>query len=225
MLKYIFIVLLSFNLYSQKDTTIKLNLDNNISFIYSNPNNINQYGTSYNGTNSIGKNNVTFLTNSNYSLNFTNKIIGHDWLQKTNISYKRVFISHVFNYSLSRHIETDNAIGCGIGFKYKIISLSYALMYQNTNYIDKPIKEVLRHSVRLKLKLQKKLFNFTTEYYYQPNINNINDVIIYGNTKITLYPQNKINFIIQDAMNYRSLSNIKLIHNFTVGFGYTFKTK
>jgi hypothetical protein len=57
-----------------------------------------------------------------------------------------LFISYVFNYSLSRKIESDNLFGIGVGFKkiYKhfYYGISYAIMYDKTNYISN-IKSIL----------------------------------------------------------------------------------
>jgi hypothetical protein len=62
----------------------------------------------------------------------------------------------------------------------------------------------------------------TSEYFYQPNIINPNDLIIYGNSKLTLFNNKPINLVIRDFINYRSRSEVKLIHNLTLGIGYKF---
>ena len=95
-------------------------------------------------------------------------------------------------------------------------------MYSKTDYLLKPTFELARHSLRIKFKFNTKILNINTEYYYQPNVNSFNDYIIYGNTKITFYPKNKLNFIIQDALNFRSLSNVKMINSTTFGISYSF---
>lgn len=215
------------NLFSQdkKDSTL-LYFDNGITSVLSNNNNESQFAFSYSGNNSISKNKLNFNTTSNYSLVYLNSLLSNDLLQKTNISYSRFFISHVFNYSLSRKIDSDNSIGIGYAYKkiYKsfYFGISYALMYSKTDYLLKPTFELARHSLRIKFKFNTKILNINTEYYYQPNVNSFNDYIIYGNTKITFYPKNKLNFIIQDALNFRSLSNVKMINSTTFGISYSF---
>jgi hypothetical protein len=88
-----------------------------------------------------------------------------------------------------------------------------------------PNTNKLRHSIRAKIKIDKKLFSLSTEYYYQPNINDFNDCIIYGTTKLTLLTGKPINFIIQDQMNFRSTSDVKMINNLTFGVAYKFIKK
>ena len=82
-----------------------------------------------------------------------------------------------------------------------------------------------RNSLRLKIKYAGKNIKVSTEYYYQPNFKNIKDCIVYGNTKISLFPEKSLNFIIQDAINYRSISSVKMLHNITFGIGYNFTKK
>jgi hypothetical protein len=227
-LSFLFLIILPLNfLFSQdkKDSTL-LSFENGITSVVTNNNNESQFACSYSGNNSITKNKFSFNTTSNYSLFYNNSLINNDLLQKTNLSYSRFFVSNVFNYSLSRKIQSDNSIGIGLGYKkiYKAFyfGISYALMYSKTDYFLKPTTELARHSLRLKFKINTKILNINTEYYYQPNCISFKDYIIYGNTKIIFYPKNKLNFIIQNALNFRSLSNIKMINSVTFGISYNF---
>lgn len=222
LLLFIFI-LTYFNLFSQ----IKLDLDNNLTSILSNSNN-SQIGLSFNGTNSITKQKYSLDLNTNYSLTFSPKISENELVQRVSLVYKKsnsfYFIPYQFNYSYNRKINSDNWIGIGYGYKKEIkhgvFSISYALLYQNTSFYDLETIEVFRHSIKGKLKIEREKFEISTEYYYQPNVEKFSDFIIYGNTQINIFPKNKLNFAIQDVMNYRNQSSTKLIHNLTIGIGY-----
>jgi hypothetical protein len=48
------------------------------------------------------------------------------------------------------------------------------------------------------------------------------DYIIYGNAKLVFLPKKRLNFILQDAVNYISKSKVRMIHNLAFGVGYTF---
>lgn len=210
-----------------KKDSIIYNLENSLTIVYMKNNNINTYSSSFNGNNTITYKNSNINFNTNYSTTFSNILSSNEFLNKINISHYNIFTSYIFNYSLSRNIKSDNSFGIGYGikYKYKFISggLSYALMYENTNYNNLPTTEIFRHSIRCKLKIERKLLNISNEYYYQPNIKNSKDYLIYGNTKIILLPKNKFNFTIQDVLNFRSISTVKTIHNITFGINYNFQ--
>lgn len=212
-----------FNLFSQ----VNLDLNNNLTGILSNSTN-SQIGLSYNGTNSITKRKYSLDLNTNYSLTFSPKISENELVQRVSLDYKNnnffYFIPYQFNYSYNRKINSDNWIGIGYGYRKEIksgkFSLSYAIFHQNTNFYSSESITVFRHSIKGKLKIEKEKFEISTEYYYQPNIEDFNDVIIYGTTQINIFPKNKLNFTIQDVVNYRNQSTTKLIHNLTLGIGY-----
>ena len=218
---FIFITI-CFNLLSQ--TSIELN--NSLTAILSSSTN-SQIGLSFNGNNVITKKKYSLDLNTNYSLTFSPKISENELIQRASLDYKNknwfYFTSYQFNYSYTRGIYADNWLGIGSGYKkpFKIgkFSISYAILYQNTNYALYS-KSVFRHSIRGKIKLEKEKFEISTEYYYQPNVSNFKDVIVYGTTQINIFPKNKLSFTIQDVINYRNQSNIKLIHNLTLGIGY-----
>ena len=99
------------------------------------------------------------------------------------------------------------------------------MLYQNTNYFYLDQKETFRHSLRGKVKLEKSLFSVSVEYFYQPSIKDSKDYIVYGTTKLTIFPNKPLNFIAQQTMNYRSIGDFKMIQNTTFGIGYKFIKK
>ena len=223
-LTLIFITITLFS-YSQ-DTllfdSISITSSNSITGMYS-KNSITQFNITYSGDNTITKKYLVFNTNTAYSLVYSTKIIANEWQQKTNVSYKNIFLTHVFNHSLTRAIDEDNSFGLGISKRWRYIYLSYASLYQNTNYSNVSHKEVIRHSIRLKLKYEHKHFKLSSEYYYQPNMRMFNDVIVYGNTKLMLLQNKKINVTMSDNVNYRTISNVRLMHTLTLGLTFNFK--
>jgi hypothetical protein len=80
-----------------------------------------------------------------------------------------------------------------------------------------------RSSFRGKIKYDGNFVGFYTEMYYQPSFKSIEDYIIYGNAKLVFLPKKRLNFILQDAINYISTSKVRMLHNLAFGVGYTFK--
>lgn len=234
----IILLFISLNSLSQShysdSTRLKINISKNkdsiTTFIYNNTltgmfidNGTKAVNLNFNGDNSITKGDKFIGSNTTYSFVYTTKTTNNDILQKLNIGYDRLFISYIFNHSLSRGIKYDNLIGLGYGHKWKYLSLSYASMIGNTIYNQKPTVNAFRHSIRCKLKYEHNLFSLITEYYYQPNMLNLNDVIIYGSTKIIFLKKNKISFTVSDIINYRSINSVKLIHSISLGVSYNLK--
>lgn len=224
-MKLLILILIPFNILSQ--TEIKL--DNNLTGILS-TNNTNTFGFNYTGNNSIEIKKISIDLLTNYSTIFSPKIKENEFTQKQNIGFEikkcNLFITHQYNHSLIRKISGDNWLGIGGGLdfnnKFGKLSLSYATIYQKTNYYFDNSEYYFRHSLRLKFKIDVKNTSLTSEYFYQPNIINPNDLIIYGNSKLTLFNNKPINLVIRDFINYRSNSNVKLIHNLSLGIGYKF---
>ena len=216
------IVLFSSTLLAQSDTITIYTYNNSINGMYTENTN-NQINIGFNGDNSVVKGYKNFNSNTNYNLGYTTKIINSELLQKTNEGYHDFFLSHIFNHSLTRGIKYNNLIGVGYGHKWKYLSLSYASMCENIIYIELPTKNLFRHSVRCKFKYEHELFSIVTEYYYQPNMVKLNDVVVYGSTKISLLQKNKLSFTITDVINYRSLNTIKLMHSINLGISYNLK--
>lgn len=221
---FILIINCSF-LYSQDSTSvdsISLISTNTISGMYMYNNNP-LYTISYYGDNGIEKKSLKFSTNTVYSYQYNLEPISNEWQQKSNLNYKNFFILHVFNYSLVRSISNDNSIGIGISKWWKYGSISYAAIYQKIDYVIKPNIELFRHSIRIKLKYDNSFIGISYEYYLQPNIILFKDNIIYGNLRLSLFNNRKVNLTISDIVNYRSISNVKMIHTLFLGIGFKFK--
>lgn len=228
-MKILILILLPILSFSQRE----INLDNNLTGMYSNSTTGTQFGLNFIGNNSIDIKKLNIDVGTNYSTRFNPKISENELIQRLNIGYEKerwdIFGTYQYNYSLIRKINADSWFGLGGGLKKKFsfgkISLSYAFIYERISYDDKPSDEILRNSLRLKIKIEKSLFGFSSEYYFQPSIILFEDQIIYGTTKIILFPKRQLNFIIQDVVNYRSNSDVKLIHNLTFGVSYKFNKK
>ncbi len=222
-------LLVCFNSLSQNT----LKLDNSLTGILLNDQ-TSSVNITYTGNNSIDfnkKRGVDLVTN--YSLNFSPKISQNELNNRINfyqnIKSFNLFSTYQYNYSLSREILQDNWFGIGCGHKLYFDSLkysiSYAFAYNNTTYFNSDYEYVFRHSLRNKFILDRKKISISIEYFYQPNISNFKDYIIYGNMAINLFTNNPLNFSIQDVINYRSNSDVRLIHNLTLGIGYKFDKK
>jgi hypothetical protein len=227
-LPLLFFILLSNFLYSQKE----ISLDNNISGIL-NTSQTTQTTLQYVGNNGFDYKKFAIDLGTNYSLRLNPQIKENEFASRLNLAYNEdhwdSFITYQINYSYLRKIEMDNWIGVGLGGKMKFnwgkLSLSYATLYQNTNYLINDDTQIFRHSIRGRVKYSNKWIGLSTEYYYQPNFKEFNDYIIFGTTKVSLFNDKKVNLVFQDVINYRSTSDIKLIHNLTVGVGYKFIKK
>jgi hypothetical protein len=226
----LFLILLPFSIFSQQDTirdTVKVSLDNNINGAYTKfNNNSNIINIGFVGDNSVSYKKFRLTTTSNYVLSFKDIITANEFVEKTNIGYENAFLSHVYTNSFVRSIKNDNSFGIGYGHKFKIskvdLGLSYAILYQRTSYLNGTYIEVERSSFRGKIKYNGNLVGFSTEMYYQPSFKSMKDYIIYGNAKLVFLPKKRLNFILQDAVNYISKSKVRMIHNLAFGVGYTF---
>jgi len=232
MRKLFLITLLILTVKSYAQTEISL--DNSLSGSLNQGKSGNIIGVNFTGNNSFdfGKH-IALDLGTNYNTQYTPELTQNELIQKVNLGYNKehwdLFTTYQYNYSLVRSIQSDNWLGIGGGIKEKFnwgkASLSYAFLYQNTDYMINPSTNKLRHSIRAKIKIEKKKFGITTEYYYQPNIKDFNDCIIYGTTKLTLFPTKPFNFIIQDQMNFRSTSDVRMMNNLTFGIAYKFTKK
>lgn len=227
----LFLILLPFSIFSQQDTTrdtVKVSLDNNINGAYTKFNtNSNIVNIGFVGDNSVSYKKFRFGTTTNYALSFKEVITANEFVEKTNVGYGNTFLSHVYTNSFVRSINNDNSFGIGYGHKFRIskvdLGLSYAILYQRTSYSNGTYSEIERSSFRGKIKYDGDLVGFSTEMYYQPSFKSMEDYIIYGNAKLVFLPKKRLNFILQDAINYISQSKVRMLHNLAFGVGYTFK--
>jgi hypothetical protein len=233
-MKRLFIIITSFIFSIQSYAQTEISLDNSLSGSLNQGKSGKIIGFNFIGNNSFdfGKH-IALDLGTNYNKIYTPKVTQNELIQKVNLGYNKehwdLYITHQYNYSLVRSIQADNWLGIGGGIKEKFkwgkVSLSYAFIYQNTDYMYNPTTNKLRHSIRTKIKIDKKLFSLSTEYYYQPNIENSKDYIVYGTAKLTLLTGKPISFIIQDQMNFRSIDDVKMINNLTFGITYKFIKK
>lgn len=224
------ITLSSITVKAQKE----ISLDNTLSGMSSQTKNGSIFNVSFVGNNSFDyKDKISLDLGTNYQMGYSPKLSQNEFIQKINLGYNRehwdLFTTYQYNYSLIREISADNWIGLGGGIKEKYkwgkASLSYAFIYQSTDFFDIESRQLLRHSIRAKIKVDKKLFSISTEYFYQPSTTDIKDYIVMGNTKLTILPGKPLSFVVQDVINYRSVSDFKMIHNMTFGVSYKFIKK
>lgn len=200
---------------SAQTDTIKYNFNDAITG--STASNTKQTNFSFIGDNGLNYKNIGWNNTTNYTVSWINKKIAEDLTHRSNLTYKNWFCLYVYNHSLTRAIAYDNAIGLGYVHKWKYFSLSYGVMYQKTGFYVNPSTQVYRHSLRAKFKYKVKRFQFGCEYYYQPNIKQMDDVIFYGNAKTTFFVNDKIGISISDVINFRSLSTTRMIHAASIG--------
>jgi len=202
------------------------NLDNSLTGVFA-ESKIKNINVTFIGNNGINFKNLELNSMLNYTIGFSPIINQNEFSHKLNISHENKnifsFVNNQYNYSLLRSMKNDNWVGFGMGYKKRFkrskLSLSYGVIYQNTKSFNNNIEEIIRHSIRIKFSYEKNIFGFYTEYYYQPSMVT-NNVIITGNTKVTLKSSKHLSFMIQDVINYASASKVLMIHNLTIGLGY-----
>jgi hypothetical protein len=205
------------------------NFDNSLTGVLaqSNSKNIN---ITYIGNNTVNFRKFDVNSTLNYTIGFSPSINQNEFSHKLNMTHENKnmfsFVNNQYNYSLIRSMQNDNWVGLGVGYKKRFkqskVSLSYGVIYQNTQFFNDSIKQNIRHTVRFRYNYDKNKFGFYCEYYYQPNMI-ANNVIITGNTKLMLKSNKNLSFMIQDVINYDSTSKVVMIHNLTIGIGYLFK--
>jgi len=201
--------------YCQGDT-IGYVLSNGITGIYSRGLTV-QYTLSYNGDNMVRYGGFSLNSVTIYSLVYGDKLVGNEFNQRTNIGDNNLFINHIYGHSLVRGILGENSIGVGYIYRFKYFSLSYGSLYQMTDNRVRGDIEIFRHSLRFKFKYRIGYFGISGEYYYQPNMVNIGDVIISGNIRVNIFQGKRVSLTMSDNFSYRSLSNVRLIHNILFG--------
>ena len=217
-MKKLLLLLLIISNLSYSQDTIKYNLSNTVSGTYAS--NTKQTNTTLSGTNNFTYGKYMLFNTSNYSGSWVTKKIAEEISHKSNLTYGKVFALYMFTHSLTRNILYDNSFGFGYIHWWDYVSLSYGVLYENTIYTSTPTIHVFRHSLRGKV-----LYNniLTLEYYYQPNVIKLDDIILTGTAKLVLFQGKKVGLTITDIINYRSLSTTKLIHSATLGLTITLK--
>jgi hypothetical protein len=174
----------------------------------------------------------TILNNLNYTLLYNPKLTQNELAEKFSFSYSRgrhsAFSIYQYNHSLVRNINENHLIGVGYGIRDSIfrckINLSYALLSENISYISNSSQHNIRNSFRIKISRETKKIGFSSEYYYQPNVRNRNDFTLYGTTKLSFKIKESLALSISDVYNYFNTSTTPVIHNFTVGISYNYKS-
>lgn len=198
--------------------TVTYNLSNSIGSNYTS--NTKQFNIILAGVNSLFYKKYSLSNTVNYSGSWTTTKIAEEFLNRTNLTYNKFFAIYTFTHSLTRKIDYDNSIGIGYVHWWKYFSISYGAIYEKTMYVVTPSIYTYRHSIRSKIIYKNLLL---LEYYYQPNILNMKDVILTGTTKLVLFQKKIVNLTITDIINYRSSSLIKMIHSTTLGITFNLK--
>lgn len=227
MLFSIMMAIAAFCASGQKDT-VRYSLDNNINGSFAKYSDRSfSAGAGFMGDNLVSYRKIKLSSSTNYSISFKDSITSSELLEKANLGIGGFFLSEIYSRSMARSIRNDNSIGVGFGKKLDAfgssISLSYAAIYQITYYYSGSSKEAVRSSFRIKIKKETKSIGFSSEIYYQPSFSSMDDYIVYGSAKLVLFPKNKLSFLVQDAINYISTSDIKTLHNITFGIGFSMK--
>ena len=206
---------------------LKYNLDNSLTGSYATSKIGDQTGLVFNGLNHFEVKKTYWDINPYYSIKYTGtKKIDNELLSREDIGRWdksiSVFLVHQYNSSFIRGISADNWIGAGIGKTVKIkehisISLSYCVQYEYRRYLNSPLETILRNSIRGRIRCDYKDVQLSVEYYFQPNIDNSNDINIFGSTSITLFNSKPVSLTFQNVYNYMSTDKVKLIQNTTAG--------
>jgi len=217
----LFIILISNSLFSQK-----LNLNNSLGFNYQ-YNNIKTYTSNITSINSYEYKNITYSNSLNHNLSYSSKVNQNELANKFIINWSKnnymIFLTNQTNYSLTRNINIENLFGGGFGRRDSIIGIkinySIGLLYDK---IYNQNLEYLRYSVRIKLSQIKPNYNWSTEFYYQPDILNSNNIILYGTSKMNFKMNNYLSFSLVNVYNYYSIAKVKKINTFTLGITYNY---
>lgn len=233
-MKKILFILLILPVISQAQ--IKYVLDNALTGTYATSKAGDQTAVVLNGTNHlVTKRNVYMDLNPYYSLKYSGiRNIDNEILIREDIGYKdtgmSIFVFHQYNHSLIRGISSDNLYGVGIGKRLHVknhfyVGLSYCVLYEYRKYSLQPVDAILRHSFRTKFKVDYKSVQLLFEYYFQPSVNDIKDLNIFGSTSLVFFKDKPLSFVIQNVYNYMSTDNVRTIQNTTFGFKYKLKSK
>ena len=183
--------------------------------------NTKQINFTLNCDNSLKRKTSTLSNLTNYSISWVDKKVAEEISSKTNLTHGKWFGLYMFTHSLTRKITYDNSIGVGYVHWWKNTSISYGVIYAQTIFVASPTLNVFRHSIRAKAAYKW----LALEYYIQPNVTNMNDVIVTGYTKVNLFRGKKIGLSVVDVVNFRSTSTTKLIHTISLTVNINIKSK
>ncbi len=223
----LYLALASFSAPAQKDT-VKYSLENNIngSFVKYSDNSF-MANSGVLGDNSLSYRGFKLASSTNYVMSFKDTVTSSELLEKLNVGFGDFFFSDVYSKSMARSISNDNSFGLGYGKKKELgkasIAMSYAVLYQITYYMDGSMKSLTRNSIRTKGKYDGEKVGFSAEVYYQPSFSSMKDYIVYGSARLVFFPKNRVSFIVQDALNYISTSEVRMLHNLNFGVGFSIK--
>ena len=167
-----------------------------------------------------------------YNVAYTGgKMTANEFINKTNVAFKHnsysFYYLNQYDASFIRRIDWDEWNGLGAGKKFILsdkitIWTSYCFEQQLRKYIGSDMETIYRNSFRLKSALNYTSFTVALEYYYQPAIN-MDDVNIFGTSKVTILPNRPVSFVIQNTYNYMSADPVKVIQNTTFGVNINIK--
>lgn len=210
-------------------------LENNVTGSYSTSKNGDQTSLVLNGINHVDNGRQYIEVNPYYSLIYSGKtVIDNEFLTREDIGIKdksvSVFIVHQYNSSLIRSISSDNWIGLGIGKTFLIgktfkFSISDCLENEYRKYYYSDIQTTVRNSLRAKIKFTYRGIQLSSEYFYQPNINDPTDINIFGTTTINIFEGKSVSFIIQNVYNFVSTTSVHVIQNTTFGLNIKIYSK
>lgn len=207
---------------------VRYNLDNNITGSYSTTKVGDQPTLLVNCTNKVTYGKLSLDFNPFYNLSYLgDKLTGNEMLFRQNISYTdsnnvSFFLLHQYTSSYVRNIGSDNMFGVGIGKKFKLnehvtTSVSYCLLNHYRKYSEMSMYKTIRNSFRVKLRLDYQHFGVLAEYYFQPNVDDIKDINIFGTVGITVFNNKPINLVFQHVYNYISTDAVKNLQATTIG--------
>lgn len=207
---------------------VKYDLENNITGSHSTTKSGDQRTILVNGANQVTYKKISLDFNPFYNLIYQgDKLTSNEMLHRQNLSYTdsnnvSFFILHQYTSSYIRNIVSDNMFGLGLGKKINInkhitTSISYCLLNHYRRYSEMTMEKTIRNSVRLKLRMDYKHIGFSTEYYFQPNINDNKDINIFGTVGVSVFNSKPINLVFQHVFNYISTDAIRNLQATTIG--------
>jgi len=193
----------------------------------------NTLGLNYSGTtnsltasallqNSVTVKKLDFTSNIDYGFSATQENISNSLLSKTSCNLQRgkalYFVTVQNNFT--RNVDM-NLFGAGLGrsdtLKTLPYKLTYGLLYQ---YMNEPF---VRHSLRLKTSKKVSRTTGALEVFYQPNVADPSDYIVYSSFKLS-YNLGNFSVSLNDVYNFHSKRLLNTVHIVTLGIAYERKS-